>query len=70
MKILFVLECANKMTNGTSATCVRFADELRKRGHEVKILGVGDKNTESDPNYIGLRNFRFPFFQWIFCSIS
>ena len=63
MKILFVLECANKMTNGTSATCVRFADELRKRGHEVKILGVGDENTKDDPNYIGLKNFHFPFFQ-------
>ena len=63
MKILFVLECANRLTNGTSATCLRFAEELRKRGHEVKILGVGDKNTESDPNYIGLKNFVFPFFQ-------
>ena len=63
MKVLFVLECANKMTNGTSATCLRFAEELRKRGHEVKILGVGDENTKNDPNYIGLRNFHFPLFQ-------
>lgn len=65
MKVLFVLECANKMTNGTSATCVRFANELRKRGHEVRIIGVGDENTKNDPNYIGLRNFHFPFFQGI-----
>lgn len=31
MKILFVLECANQPTNGTTASCIRFANELEKR---------------------------------------
>ena len=39
MKILFVLECANQPTNGTTASCVRFAKELEKKGHEVSIIG-------------------------------
>lgn len=65
MKILFALECASLQTNGTTATCLRFASELRKRGHEVKILGVGGENTKNDPNYIELKKFHFPFFQWI-----
>ena len=47
MKILFVLECANQPSNGTTASCVRFANELEKKGHEVTIIGcdriVGEK---------------------------
>ena len=39
MKILFVLECANQPTNGTTASCIRFAKELEKKGHEVSIIG-------------------------------
>lgn len=51
MKILFVLECANRPTNGTTATCNRFAHELRKKGHEVQTIGcvVGEKGVE--PHY-------------------
>ena len=47
MKILFVIDAYFTHNNGTSISAQRFADELRKRGHEVKILGVGDKNTET-----------------------
>ena len=39
MKILFALECANQPTNGTTASCIRFAKELEKKGHEVTIIG-------------------------------
>lgn len=63
MKILFVLECANLQTNGTTATCVRFAEALRNKGHDVKILGVEFPDGENPKDYIPLKHFHFPFFE-------
>ncbi len=40
MKILFVIETFDNH-NGTSISAQRYATELRKRGHEVKILTTG-----------------------------
>ena len=40
MKILFVIETFDNH-NGTSISAQRYAEELRKRGHEVKILTTG-----------------------------
>ena len=40
MKILFVIETINNH-NGTSVSAMRFAEGLRKLGHEVKILTTG-----------------------------
>ena len=61
MKILFVLESANQQTNGTSTSCLRFAHELEKRGHEVTLIGcdriIGEKYHRS----YGLPKYHMPF---------
>lgn len=62
MKIVFVLECANRLNNGTTATCLRFADELRKRGHDVVLIGEGYDGADAS-FYIGLEHFKFPVFE-------
>ena len=61
MKILFVLECANQPTNGTTATCIRFAHELEKKGHEVEIIGCDRIIGEKYHRYYGLPKYHFPF---------
>ena len=60
MKILFVLECANQPTNGTTASCIRFAKELEKKGHEVTIIGCDRIVGEKYHRYFGLPKYRFP----------
>ena len=60
MKILFVLECANQPTNGTTASCVRFAKELEKKGHEVTIIGCDRIVGEKYHRYFGLPKYHFP----------
>ena len=61
MKILFVLECANQFTNGTSAACLRFAQELEKKGHEVTIIGCDRIKGERYHRYYGLPKYTMPF---------
>ncbi len=60
MKILFVLECANQITNGTTASCLRFAKELEKKGHEVSIIGCDRIIGEKYHRYFGLPKYKFP----------
>ncbi len=60
MKILFALECANQPTNGTTASCIRFAKELEKKGHEVTIIGCDRIVGEKYHRYIGLPKYHFP----------
>ena len=60
MKILFVLECANQPTNGTTASCIRFAKELEKKGHEVSIIGCDHIMGEKYHRYYGLPKYHFP----------
>jgi len=60
MKILFVLECANQPTNGTTASCVRFAKELEKKGHEVTIVGCDRIVGEKYHRYYGLPKYKMP----------
>lgn len=62
MKIAFVLECANLDTNGTTASCVRFAKKLHERGHEVIILGCNYINKENPDYYVGFEKYKFPVF--------
>ena len=38
MRILFVIDSFYTTNNGTSISAQRFAGELRKRGHEVRVL--------------------------------
>lgn len=59
MKILFVIDTYDTSNNGTSISAQRFAGELRQRGHEVKILCIG----ESDEERFGVQNFHMPIFQ-------
>ncbi len=62
MKILFVIDTYYTNNNGTSISAQRFASELRKRGHEVRIL-TADESGEADVNLFSLRHFRMPIFQ-------
>ncbi|MCI2067970.1 MAG: glycosyltransferase [Bacilli bacterium] len=65
MKIVFVIDCYGIPKNGTTSSARRFAEELRKRGHEVKILGVDSLEGEkiTDPDFIPVKPFVFPLFQ-------
>jgi glycosyltransferase involved in cell wall biosynthesis len=66
MKIVFVLDCYGILKNGTSATAIRFAQELRKRGHQVKILGVDSldpKTKVEDKDFYPIKKYHFPVFQ-------
>ena len=65
MKILFVVDCYNIVKNGTSATAQRFANELRKQGHQVKILGIKSDQFKDDPYYYGVDPYKFPIFQFL-----
>ena len=60
MRILFVLECANQSTNGTTASCLRFAKELEKKGHEITIIGCDRIIGEKYHRYFGLPKYKFP----------
>ena len=62
MKILFVIDTYFTNNNGTSISAQRYAAELRKRGHEVRILTANDAG-ENDENLFSLRYFRMPIFQ-------
>ncbi len=63
MKIVFALDCANIVNNGTGATCLRFAEELRKRGHQVILLGAENDDGKKHKDYVGLKHYHFPVFQ-------
>ena len=60
LKILFVIDTYETNNNGTSISAQRFAQELRRRGHEVRILCADD--TPADDKYI-LSEFYTPIFQ-------
>ena len=46
MKILFALDTYDTNNNGTSISAQRFAKELERRGHEVRILCADPKETD------------------------
>lgn len=62
MKILFVIDAYFTHNNGTSISAQRFADELRQRGHEVRVLTACDEQKE---NIYAMPELYFPFFQGI-----
>lgn len=49
MKIAFVMDDLSVHSNGTSVTALRYAEELRKQGHEVRLVGFGAHGPESFP---------------------
>ena len=59
MRILFVIDTYDTNNNGTSISAQRFAEELRRRGHEVKILTSG----ESGEDRFALPTYKMPIFQ-------
>ena len=63
MIIVFVMDSYGLLNNGTSATAQRFADELKKMGHTIRVLGVESEKFKDDPNYFGLEKFSLPVFQ-------
>lgn len=62
MNILFVLECAGLMTNGTTASCIRFANELNNKGHKVTVVGCNPSGEKPTENYEVLEDFNVPIF--------
>lgn len=42
MKILLVIDQFDKKNNGTTISTIRFAENLRKHGHEVKVVTTGE----------------------------
>ncbi len=44
MKILIVIDQYDGANNGTTISARRFVDNLRKKGHEVKIVSTGEKD--------------------------
>jgi 1,2-diacylglycerol 3-alpha-glucosyltransferase len=66
MKIVFVIDCYGILKNGASASAQRFASELRKRGHQVKIIGVDSLDPKDhivDPDFYPTCRYHFPVFQ-------
>ncbi len=59
MKIVLVVDQFDSSNNGTTVTARRYAEELRKRGHEVTILAGG----EPMEHKISVPVHRIPFFQ-------
>ena len=60
MKILFVIDAYFTHNNGTSISAQRFASELRKRGHEVRVLTACEETRE---NIYSMPGLKIPFFQ-------
>lgn len=59
MKILFVIDTFDTSNNGTSISAQRFAAELRKQGHEVKILCADEEPSEDK---FLLKEYKVPLF--------
>lgn len=57
MKILLVIDDYISSNNGTTISCRRFAGELRRQGHEVKVLGTSLPN---EPNMFRLEEYHLP----------
>lgn len=69
MKILFVIDTFYTSNNGTSISAQRFAGELRRRGHRVRIL-CGDKPKTAEDQQLADDDFctgifHFPVFQFL-----
>ena len=59
MKIVLVIDQFDHSNNGTTITARRFAEQLRKRGHTVKVLAAG----EPEEDKIAVPKHRIPLFQ-------
>ena len=59
MKILFVIDTFDTSNNGTSISAQRFASELRRHGHEVKILCA---DAEASEDKFLVKEYKVPLF--------
>lgn len=46
MKIVIVIDLCDYLTNGTVMTAYRFVEELKKKGHTVKVVATGAKGED------------------------
>lgn len=46
MKIVLVVDVFDHLSNGTTMTAYRFSEQLRKRGHEVRVVAIGEKRED------------------------
>ena len=60
MNIVIVIDAYDVHSNGTSISAQRFCSELKKRGHDVKVVCAGDGTGEYD-----VGTYNVPFFQKI-----
>ena len=60
MKILFVIDCYATSNNGTSISAQRFVGEMRRQGHEVRVMSTrGDGSCPVD--YVLKEYLFYPF---------
>ncbi len=59
MKIVLVIDQFDHSNNGTTMTARRFAEQLRRRGHTVKVLAAG----APEPDKITVPKHHIPLFQ-------
>ncbi|MGI5977251.1 MAG: glycosyltransferase [Candidatus Limivicinus sp.] len=59
MKIVLVIDQFDQGNNGTTITARRYAEQLRRRGHTVKVLAAGGP----EPDKITVPKHHIPFFQ-------
>lgn len=57
MKILLVIDDFISSNNGTTISCRRFAGELRRQGHEVRVLGTA---LPDEPEMFRLEEYHLP----------
>ena len=57
MKILLVIDDYISSNNGTTISCRRFAGELRRQGHEVRVLGT---SLPDEPEMFRLEEYHLP----------
>lgn len=62
MIITFVMDQFGETNNGTTMTAMRFAERLRQKGHEVRVLTAS--KVEGEGIYV-LPELKIPFFQGI-----
>lgn len=60
MKIAIVADVFGQHNNGTSITAMRLIDNMRSRGHEVKVISAYEKSD------VVLPVRKFPFLTWYF----
>ena len=46
MRIVLVVDMFDEENNGTTMTARRFADMLRQRGHQVRVVSIGESGKD------------------------